>query len=401
MAIIKESLVYICGEIIAKFMPFLLLPYLAGKLGVANYGELSLYQTYMTLIFVIVSYSQNSALSRYFYRYGKLGVPDIFSTGLLLTILTSVPFVIIFASNNQYVFGSIIFTSIFQTLVFNYLSIFQCNKQPIKYVLVQLFVNFLVVFFIVFQFEYVGASVSAYFNSFLLSYFIVFVFLFFNKKEYFSFNPRGLVKLAKFILSFGFPLVIHQLCLFAKGGVDRFIIGGQYGGNELGIYAMAFQISSILQVVFIALNRSILPYYYKGLKDGRINENSILAGARISMLFPLASIFILGFIPERFYLYFLGSEFSGIKWFIMIFVFGISINLIYFSLINYFFYNGYTKIIAKANLVSAVIHVIFVLALSLVSVKFVAFSLIISNIVLCSILYFYVRVIAYKGTLLQ
>lgn len=401
MAIIKESIVYICGEIIAKFLPFLLLPYLAGKLGVVNYGELSLYQTYMTLIFVIVSYSQNSALSRYFYRYGKLGVPDVFSAGFWLTILTSVPFAIFFASNNQYIFVSIFLISIFQTLVFNYLSIFQCNKQPIKYVLVQLFVNFFVVFFVVFQFEYIGVSVSAYFNSFLLSYFIVFVFLFFYKKEYFSFSCRGLVKLTKFILSFGFPLIIHQLCLFAKGGVDRFIISSQYGENELGIYAMAFQISSILQVVFIALNRAILPYYYKGLKDGRINENSILIGARLSMLFPFFSICTLGFVPEKFYLYFLGGEFSGIKWFIMIFVFGISINLIYFSLINYFFYNGYTKIIAKANLASAVIHVIFVLVFSLVSVEFVAFSLIVSNIVLCSILYFHVRVEACKGTLLQ
>ena len=41
MKILKDSAVYLLGELFAKALPFLLLPYLTRKLGAAGFGELS------------------------------------------------------------------------------------------------------------------------------------------------------------------------------------------------------------------------------------------------------------------------------------------------------------------------------------------------------------------------
>ena len=391
MAVIRDSVVYVGGEILAKIMPFLLLPYLSSKLGVNDYGQLALYQTYMTLIFVIISYSQNSAISRYFYRYGHRGVPAIFISGSVLTILTSIPLIILFVFNESSLFLVILISSIFQTLVFNYLAILQCHKQSISYVLIQLFINLAIVLFVFLQFEYIGVFIGAYFNAFLLAYFLAFLFLFYKRDRKAKVVVKSGFKYARFLVSFGAPLIIHQLCLFVKGGADRLIVGNQYTEYELGVYAMAFQVSSILQVFFIALNRAALPYYYNALKVKSINESDILKYARICMLFPLITSLFVIFLPESLFLYVLGEEFVGIKYFVSIFIFGVSINAIYFTLINYFFYFGRTKFIAKANLISAIVHVILVFLFSFISVKMIAFSLIVSNMILCLILYFDIK----------
>ena len=51
--ILKDSVIYLIGEIVAKIFPFLLLPYLSRKLGVNGFGELSYYQTILSLLIII------------------------------------------------------------------------------------------------------------------------------------------------------------------------------------------------------------------------------------------------------------------------------------------------------------------------------------------------------------
>ncbi len=52
MKILKDSFIYLFGELFAKALPFLLLPYLTRKLGVAGFGELSFYQTVFSLLVI-------------------------------------------------------------------------------------------------------------------------------------------------------------------------------------------------------------------------------------------------------------------------------------------------------------------------------------------------------------
>ena len=46
MSIMKDSSVYLTGELLSKSIPFLLLPYLSRKLGLEGFGELSYYQIF-------------------------------------------------------------------------------------------------------------------------------------------------------------------------------------------------------------------------------------------------------------------------------------------------------------------------------------------------------------------
>ncbi len=81
--IIKDSVIYLAGELISKAFPFLLLPYLSRKLGVDGFGELSYYQTYLTLFVVFLGLSQEGAVVRYFYVYGKRSLNLVVNIGYI------------------------------------------------------------------------------------------------------------------------------------------------------------------------------------------------------------------------------------------------------------------------------------------------------------------------------
>ena len=59
MSLIKDSSIFLIGELSAKCVPFLLLPYLSRKLGVEGFGELSYCQTFLALFVIFIGLSQD------------------------------------------------------------------------------------------------------------------------------------------------------------------------------------------------------------------------------------------------------------------------------------------------------------------------------------------------------
>lgn len=86
MSLIKDSSIYLIGELSAKCVPFLLLPYLSRKLGVEGFGELSYYQTFLPLFVIFIGLSQDGAVARYFYVYGKHSLNLVVKTGYAYTL---------------------------------------------------------------------------------------------------------------------------------------------------------------------------------------------------------------------------------------------------------------------------------------------------------------------------
>ena len=54
MRILKDSFIYLIGELFAKSLPFLMLPYLTRKLGPEGFGELSYYLTWLALFGIFI-----------------------------------------------------------------------------------------------------------------------------------------------------------------------------------------------------------------------------------------------------------------------------------------------------------------------------------------------------------
>ena len=141
------------GEVLAKAIPFLLLPYLTRVLGPAGYGELSLYQVIAALLVIALSMSQDGAIARYYYVYGKraiglVNVAGILFSSVIFLLVCVVSFIT--ASEVLFVCASVSYT---QSIISNQLTMRQMQKKVKEYLCIQVFNTVFSAVFTVFLFE--------------------------------------------------------------------------------------------------------------------------------------------------------------------------------------------------------------------------------------------------------
>ena len=392
MRVIKDSLIYLIGELFAKSLPFLMLPYLTRKLGPEGFGELSYYLTWLALFGIFIGLSQEGAVTRYFYFYGKKALNTVVTAGYLYNIVISLILLLGCLFFNAEIMAYIVLATMFQSFINVQLALRQCQKQPLKYITIQIILSLTNVIFTItaleaFNNDLVAYRVLAIVVANALTFFIVSVVL----GNLFSSENKITVRRLKlgvlYIFSFGIPLILHQSSFFVKGQLDRLFIYEQYSKAELGIYSAGVQIAAILPVIFMALNKAIVPYYYQGLKDSSLNVVKIKKYALYSL--PLSVLpAVLGWVfPEAIYIWFLGASYTGSKYYIVIYLLGFGLSLPYLILVNYFFYYGRNVMIGIVTFGTSLIYILLLSYTSQLSIKLIPYSLILSNLMMVIILY--------------
>ncbi|NUG65900.1 oligosaccharide flippase family protein, partial [Acinetobacter bereziniae] len=162
MRIIKDSAVYLIGELFSKILPFLMLPYLTRKLGTDGFGELSYYLTWLALFGIFIGLSQEGAVTRYYYFYGTKGIDNIVRVGYFFNIAFTILILIgcwIFESE---IISYIALATAFQSFLNVQLALRQCQKQPLKYVKIQIILSILTVIFTISALEFFSENLVKY-----------------------------------------------------------------------------------------------------------------------------------------------------------------------------------------------------------------------------------------------
>lgn len=387
MRILKDSFIYLIGELFAKSLPFLMLPYLTRKLGPDGFGELSYYLTWLALFGIFVGLSQEGAVTRYYYFYGKRALNTVVKAGCLYNIFISFFLLIISWLLKAEIMAYIVLATMFQSFINVQLALRQCQKQPLKYIVIQIILSLTNVIFTIAALELFSSDLVAYRILAIvfangLTFFISGIVLgnLFSNEYKLTKNrlKLGLI----YVFSFGLPLILHQSSFFVKGQLDRIFIYQQYTKAELGIYSAGVQVAAVLPIILMALNKAIVPYYYQGLKDNTLGIERIKKYAFMSMLMCLIPALIAFYMPLELYQWFLGKEYSDSKYFVILYLIGYGMNLPYLILVNYYFFYGKNTLISNISLLSTVIYLILLVILASYSIKIIPLSLIISNIFL-------------------
>ncbi|MBI1669652.1 oligosaccharide flippase family protein [Capnocytophaga periodontitidis] len=394
--LLKDSTIYLIGEIISKIIPFLLIPYLSRKLGVAGYGELSYYQTYTALFVILFGLVQEGSVTRYFYFYGKNALDLIVRTGYLYTIcIASLSFLICLFFKSE-ILLYLVLAAVFEVFVTVQLSIRQCQKQAFSYVVIQILSGVLSLSITIFLLEFfqtnlVEKRILAILTSNALVFVISYFFLYRTKvkKRKFSFNNYKTAFL--YILSLGLPMIFHHLSFYIKGQVDRIFIYHKFTETDLGLYAMGANIAMILITLIGAINKATVPYYYEAIKKNGISLQQIHKWALISLLIPIIISSIISIIPESLILWFLGNQFLGTKYYIVIFSITATLAIPYALLVNYLFYYGKNKQIAFCSILSTLIYIVALICLTFTDIKYIPFASILAALSILPILYFYTK----------
>ncbi|MBR0574437.1 MULTISPECIES: oligosaccharide flippase family protein [Pasteurellaceae] len=392
MKILKDSAIYIIGEIASKLMPFLLIPYLSGKLGVEGYGLLSYYQTYMVLFALIIGLSQDGAVARYFYVYGKRSINLVVNTGYAYaTVMGCIIFIICWLLHSEALMY-ISLAVIFQIFMGVQLSVRQCQKQALSYTIVQFLFAVIPVIVTVLLFElYETELVEKRFLAILLGNIIVFCLAYILYKNKINIVKKFSFKQYKiafyYFMGFGLPLIFHHGSFFIKGQLDRFFIYHKYSEGELGIYAMGANLALVVSTLVLAVNKAVIPYYFEALKNNKLTLTNIYKFTFISFLIIPFAFFILCLIPEDLFLWVLGDKFIGVKYYFTLFTISTLFIIPYLFMVNYLFFYGKTKLIAFCSVFSTVLYLIALIILINTEVKYIPYASIVGALGVLPVLY--------------
>lgn len=392
MPVVKDSLTYLIAEFVSKITPFLLTPYLTRRMGVDDYGIVSYYQTIIVLFLIFIGLSQESAIARYYYKYGKRSLKFIIQSCIFYNFAITFLLIILFSILGLWNYILLVFLASLQSLFSMQLAIRQCQKKAKEYLCLQIFNCLILFLFTLFLFEIlVIQEIKAWIFSFILTYFVCvllsieWTYLFQGKKI----NIRTTKLMIIYFLSYGVPLILHQLSTFAKGHLDKIYIYNYFDAHELGYYSAALQIASIISIFFLALNKAILPYYFELLKKNKINKISILIFS-ILTLFLLPVVYeIFNLIPGEFYEFFLGHGFGVVQGYVKIFALAFTLMVPYLIIVNYFFYNGKVLLIGIVSFIAMLVYILSLYIISGYGILYMPYSVLISNVVQIIFLYIF------------
>ena len=394
MKILKDSAVYLLGELFAKALPFLLLPYLTRKLGAAGFGELSYYQTVLSLLALAFGLSQDGAITRYFYFYGKRNLPNVLRTGGLYTLALTLLGLLFAWWRQSWILGFVVLTAGSQTLLGSQLAWRQCQKRALSYVAIQISSSALSAVLTVILLECTAYQpVAMRFTALCSVNFAVSAaaYCWANQKQPAHFTRRRALYSLRYILAFGLPLLLHHASGFVKGQLDRIIIYRMYSAAELGVYAAALQLAGILSIILMAVNKATVPYYYHAIEQKKITAKHVRRWAWIG--FCAAPLFAAAVwcMPESWFVWFLGAQYIGAHHYIVFFTLGYALTIPYYLLVNYLFYFGKNSLISSISLLSAAIYLLILFAVAQLGMAWLPWAMVAGNLAILPILYYFVR----------
>lgn len=392
MKVIKDSAIYLAGELLNKALPFLLMPYLTRKLGPAGYGELSYYMTFVALLGIFIALSHNGSVTRYYYFYGKRSLPLIVSSGYVLSCLIAMVFLVFAWMISSEIIAIVTIIALFSSFLDVQLSIRQCQKQPLPYTAIQLThsaltVGLTVLFLELFSDSLVLFRLLAIMAGTLITFLISYLYInrAYRIKKRFSLKLYGAGFL--YIVSYGLPLTLHLLSHFAKGQLDRVFIYHTYSAEQLGMYSAGLQLAMLLNIVLLAVNRAVTPYYFESLRAGKLTVAKLKKYALFSYLVLGLPAVICYLLPQELFSWFLGEGFGTSKYYAVMFLLGYGLMLPYFILANYLFYFGKTLWISAMSIGTALVYIALLVYTSSVSMQMIPFSMIGSNVFLVIVLW--------------
>jgi len=392
MKILKDSLIYLVGEMLAKAMPFLLLPYLTRKLGTAGFGELSYYQAAFSLLLIGFGMSQDGAVTRYYYVYGQRNLHSVVYAGALYTAFAALIGLLAAWQLHSLALAAVVCAAAAQTVLATQLSLRQCRKQALAYTAIQfgssLFTTVLTVWLLEMSADYpVERRFLALFAGNALVSLAAYLLYRRSAGQRLGFNRRRVRQALRYIFVLGLPLVIHHAGNYVKGQFDRVVIYQGYSAATLGVYSAGYQTASVLGVLLMALNKATVPYYYQALRSGKITAATVRRWALLSLLAAPLPAVVAWLMPERLFLWLLGAQYAGVHYYICLFLLGFGLTVPYYLQVNYLFYHAQNQRIALTSLLSAGGYLLVLLLTARVGIQWVPLAMIAGNALIFPILF--------------
>ncbi len=189
-----------------------------------------------------------------------------------------------------------------------------------------------------------GASVSILFGG------AIFLSCIFKGKDLFN------KEYWKYALGFNIPLLAYYFSQMLFNTSDRIMISHMAGTDKAAVYGVAYTLAILLNFVLTAINNSYVPWFYEKLKEGRQEDNKLVANA-IAILMSFLLLGIIWFAPEVIGIM-AGEEYMDAIWVVP--PVAMSVLLLFYSQlsINFVFFYEEKKMLVYASIGAAATNVL-------------------------------------------
>ena len=268
----KAGIGYIIGNYLLKGITFLTAPIFTRVLTTADFGLFSTYQSYVSILYLILGFSLHVSTNNAKYKY-KDNLDSFLSSIVLLTITSTCLWIII---------GNVLFNWFegwfgFDRIILNCV-LFHC----LGYALLQVFQSYLTLNYKVRSF----LKISLFTAISNLGLSILLIITLFNEERYIgriigSFVPVGLIGLYviiyffrkavpkynkeywQFALKYSIPIIPHGISQVILNQFDRIMIKNMISADAAGIYSFSYMINSVALIMSTSLDKVWKPWVYE------------------------------------------------------------------------------------------------------------------------------------------
>lgn len=157
-------------------------------------------------------------------------------------------------------------------------------------------------------------------------------------------------------LKFNIPLLPHYLSMNILSSSDRIMIGKMCDTSSVGIYNLAYSVSLIMTMFNTALLQTIEPWIYRKLKEKRIKDIAKVAYPSF-ILIAAVNILLIMFAPEVITI-FAPSQYKEAIWVIPSVTLSVFFTFLYTFFATFEFYYEKTNYIAGATVGGALLNIL-------------------------------------------
>lgn len=361
---VRASVAYAFCNIVQRCMSFITLPLFTRVLTTEEYGQSSIYSSWLSILSIVVSLylpygSFDTAMVKYEDRRNRY----IASTNSICLTLAIIFLIIYFPLQNFFnkVFELPSFLVVVMVLEIVGSNAFQCWSGKMR-----------------FEYKYmsvVAATLLLTILSPLLSYIFILnsdepgyariignavatigigFFLMIQNwvKEKNVFTKEFWV----YALGFNIPLIPYYLSQVIFNQSDRIMIGHIQGTDKAGIYNVAYMLAMVLTVILNAINGSYVPWLYNSIKNGNREKNKKIS-CYIAVIMAVLLLAVIIVAPEII-LIMAGENYMEAIWVVP--PVAMSLLLLFYSqlFVNVEFYFEEKKAIVSGTVLAAIVNIV-------------------------------------------
>ncbi|HFT7666316.1 oligosaccharide flippase family protein [Serratia sp. CY70267] len=373
------------GDILGKVIGFIILPYLTAHLGASGYGALTLYLSVIQILIIFISFSGQGLLPVKYIQEGEGSSLVFRRDNITLAFASSVLLMAIFyivtlVAKISVSFSDgflVVLASLAQALNFINLSHLRISQTYKVAAIGQFLLSAFNVLFTIALFEMIAATPGQRLIAIAASFFsiqLAYEFFVYRKiaVERSVFQPVR--KRYKEIISYGVSLLPHHGSYWIKSSVDRFFIAHYMSTAVVGVYGLAFQLTSIVMLFFGVINQAFQPFIYRKLKANDFKGVELIQYGYTGLVIIacVAYFVILPFV----FPYLFETEFNSAIYYFNILLPGTAFLSIYYVFTHSLFYYRKNKVISIITMGSMITHLIGIFIITVTEIRVEYFCLV-------------------------